>query len=390
MIEKYNLSYCSEEVISNFKYHLSKNYFSDKKLEIVCYRNAVVYPGIQRNPSGIVCEGKYVADSDLHCGRLPFSFDKVSAFKVEDRDEDVVFLGSFHNQWGHGITDVIKHLWFLGSGPASYREKKFVYVFIDVPSYRQKPLLKNLNDLLLSLGLDLSKCEEITKPTRFRNVYMPEPCFFARQDTKTGALHRYYTNEYLKMIENIVKHFDTGYSMGEKIYFSRTGVKSSDFGEKFVESKFKKAGYTVCHPENMTLQEQISAIRNSKIFAATAGSVAHNMLFSYGCGNDKGRINVILLKYNGINGYQLAIDQLSPGKVFLIDCFAPFFRSNKKNGWRGPFFIYPTKHLHSFLNVKSSFQFVSYLFALLLHFSRKITKKLPYDRLCLVKFRHKQ
>ena len=211
------------------------------------------------------------------------------------------------------------------------------------------PPSANFWELVQQIGIPKEKFYIIDKPTRFARVYVPDNCFFADANLK----YLYYTKEFLNLIKKLPnipapKHLNV-----EKIYFSRIAFHSiKDFNEKDIENCFKKQGFTIIYPEKNTFLENLAILQNCKVFAATDGSIAHNLLF---CKNNTTAI--ICRKARLFTKHQITINYLINANVVYIDISFSTFLYNKGDYLSGPFFLYETNYLRNYFGLPSKFFF---------------------------------
>ncbi len=156
-----------------------------------------------------------------------------------------------------------------------------------------------------------------------------------------------YTIEYLNLLNQLPQLPAPKNLNIEKVYFSRVAFQlRKDCNEQDVENCFKKQGFTIIYPEKLDFLTALAILQNCKVFAATDGSIAHNLIFC------KNKITAIICrKSRNFTGYQITINNLKEANVFYIDtAFSPFADWNK--GWvGGPFFLYETKYLRRYFGL---------------------------------------
>jgi len=81
-------------------------------------------------------------------------------------------------------------------------------------------------------------------------------------------------------------------------------------------------------------------------FASTEGSISHNAIF---CNPDT--TNIILKKTDFINPHQIMINEAANLNIIYIDVNKSVW-VNKETPWLGPFYIYPTKQVYDYLNIR--------------------------------------
>ena len=273
-------------------------------------------------------------------------------------DETVVFVGIFASIWGHEITDNLKHFWFLFDEKyAHLKNLPFVFAML----WEKTKTSDNFLCLLERLGIPKEKLRFIAQPTRFKKVFVPEECFFL-DPLKNACL---YTKEYLYFFK-LLKTLAVPNLNVEKIYLSRSKLpRGKDFNEISLENFFKKQGFTIIHPEKNTFLENLAIFQNTQVFAATDGSIAHNLIF---CNN--GIKAIICRKSRHFTTHQMTINFLKNADVVYIDtAFSPFADCRKKSWVAGPFFLYESNALRRYFNLPpKKFPIKEFLSAIFLFF----------------------
>lgn len=258
---------------------------------------------------------------------------------------DAVFIGSFTRPWGHLFTDHFKRLWFLQTEQCREllgRGAKVVYTTV-----QNEPLSDIAIAFFNLLGVDVSQFVHVTQTTRFDRVYLPDPSIFLRVNDQIPYGDRYYTKEYLELIDSIRKReFSSPIPSADKVYFTRTGIRNNswrEMGEESLERYFKDRGYLIVSPEKYSIEEQIGILSHCKSFATTEGSIAHSAIF---CNKDTEV--VICRKAPYINTYQLIANEIAQVKATFIDTYYPCRPYDRTFPWYGPFFLIRTRHLRSY------------------------------------------
>lgn len=314
-------------------------YFSNVNLHVEVLENALILPGDNQGRGGILFQGEMLPQSSYRRGvaRL-YEFDENDVF---NSDEEVVWIGMWPTVWGHCLTDNVKHLWFLFHPEYDYLKKyKMLYSTIWGTTFDEK---HNFWQLLRIWGIDTGNICRLEKPTRFKRVFLPDESFIHTDEGK------FYTKEFALLYDNTtIPTPKKRIPLYDKVYFTRTGWGGGkDFGEKRIETAFRKMGYHVLCPEILELDELICVLRNCKVLATTEGSISHNCLFL-----EKGTKVVIIRKAYYVNMYQLAINEIRELQVTIIDSHKSVGVSSV-NPMLGPFFLYCGKNLQKFApNIK--------------------------------------
>ena len=325
-------------------------YCVERELGFRTYRNAVVFPGVSRKGYGGVVDsaGLCVPNTSVtaDCAQLGANPDCIPI----DSDESVVYLGMMFGCWGHCITDCLQRFWVFGEGvrglhPA-VRGKKFVYTVTDW----RRGLPKSFFDLLDILGVNKDLLTLIEQPTRFKEVVIPDSCFY--HNLNSGLLE--YTKDYASLIGRLRV---PGLVATRKIYFSRRNwAGSQSFGEERFEKMFRTRGYEIVYPELLTFDEQRRLLAETKELVSTEGSLAHNAIFM-----KRGAKVVIIRKARYLNPYQPVVNEIAGVEPIYIDANLSHLLFVRTRPWIGPFFLYVNSRLASFLGCRPSFPVFTYL-----------------------------
>ena len=208
--------YMDPESVNTYKMNNKKNFLLDRPLKTEIIEQGVILPSKEDTRSkdkklwaagGVInTAGEFVPLSEL--GTLwggVYHYD----LNDEDRmDEDVLFMGPFIAHWGHFICDEISRLWYYAKHPD--KNLKIVYCsWLFGQDISEFNIYGNYLELLNLIGIKDSQLINITKPTRFRKIIIPEISFVPRQ---------YYTEEYLSLIKTVVQCFFDNHILFSSIF----------------------------------------------------------------------------------------------------------------------------------------------------------------------------
>ena len=332
-----NIDFIKKESRSNALIIVNKNrkIKNEQPLTLKYYDDAVILPFRDKSQQlgGVVTsEGVFVDDSGLYEER------SVGIYEYDSNDvtcdsRTVMYIGMFFPQWGHALTDDIKKLWW--NNTRSIQFDAIVYTAEwdgKVPSH--------VKTILKKLGIDIDKCERITRVTRFAKVIDPDNSFVHHDGEK------YYTEEYWGTIQRIKNNVCCHSLFPPKLYFTRSRFKQGwlrDNGEESIEKVFKKLGYAIISPEKLSVDEQIAALMGCTHFATTEGSIAHGSVFC----NKEAKVTLIR-KVNYVNPWQLPINNMIGFEVTYVDAHNSVC-SNKIHPMIGPFYMCVTPELERYI-----------------------------------------
>lgn len=281
-------------------------------------------------------------------------------------DEDIIYLGCFWNCWGHFFTDGLAKAWYLLTNEYKEKYKGKVKLAISFINNTLQSCPKPLLSLYQLLGVDEEDIIVITQPTKFRSVIVPDNSLFFHNDT------RHFTKEYTATIDAITDavpaNLDKKY---EKIYLSRTHFTkgNADFGERSLESVFKRLGYTIIHPQEYSVLEQIAIFKAAKSFVSTTGSIGHNSVFC-----NRNTEVILLRKCWATFDYQLVINEAKELNVTYVDTHLTCFVNAEPHN--GPFYLYRNTNFCRFIKDRYNLQVNE-------NFSTRLY--LRYMRICMMR-----
>ena len=319
-----NFSYLRPKKAEHLIEWYNMNFYEKERLEVWSGTNAVILPLIRYNEDdllfgrgGVVnSSGDYVELSKIN-QRVDLSYPYEDA---EYRDEKVVYLGYLVNHWGHFLVEAVSRLWYFLENDISV--DKYVF-FIESNTNRQ--ISGNYREFLELLGV-WDKLEIINKPTKYREVIVPELGYKWRT---------HYSKKFLNIFETICNNvqFDKNECFPDKIFLSRNELrqaKNLEFGLDSIDDFYRSNGYEILFPEKISLSRLISYIRNSKVCASMSGSLPHNMLFA----NDNQEL-VIVERLVLNNEIQVDINRMKKFHVSYVDANIPIYTVNMS----GPFIV---------------------------------------------------
>ncbi len=250
----------------------------------------------------------------------------------------VVYLGLFIRVWGHFITDTMRLIWFLKS--KYFRENFYDCELVYLPAKNFK-LEGNYRRMFEILGVNISNMKPVTRLTKYDKVILPDECFFI---SKEGI--RTFTPEYITLIDAI-RNYASEHSYpcpSRKVYYSYSGYRNCvAVGEDKLEKYFASKGYTIIHPEKLSLDEQLNLLIGCESFASTVGSCSHNMLFL------RDDTEVILIpRANYLASYQTVIDQVHRMRINYVDSSFSIFSG--KYPYATPFLFFISSNLRKFFH----------------------------------------
>lgn len=346
----YNLKYIYNEEGKKEVKRWIKDYHRNEPLKVIKIANGTILPRIPAGSGhpytwmglgGVLDEEKkYVKLSGIkHImenalvfgGEYPYDDSDVLDFA-----EEVVYIGPMFNHWGHFIYEFITRLWYC-------RENDNLRIAYCGWGFDEGVLHGSYGRFFELIGIDKSRLIDIRKPTRFKNVIIPEQCYLRNQ---------YYTKVYMDMINLACSQIDSDRLMkADKIYFTRAAfIKHNgwhrEHGEKVIQDTFAANGFKILDPAELTLDEQIFYMRNCHTFACIGSSTGADTVFM------KPETDRIYIKKSFYMDTDLSqLDQVTRARnVTVVDCWLRPYKSFRAEHSSGPHLIGATRSFLRFLD----------------------------------------
>lgn len=313
------------------------------KLSIYEYENSIILPRIFSEQSPIWGLGG-VCDKNNNFIKQAFydgGWAKQGGFYLWNQeeyvDEEVIYLGLFLSHWGHFLIDLTNRMWAVPQIVKSKCTVKIAYIG------EEEPKGNNLRFLEL-LGINKAQLVHVTKPTRFKKVYIPEQGFKSCE---------WYTNEFLNMLNEIVRKalnskFDfSRVSNIDKVYFTRRKLGKaigSEFGEEYFEKCFIENGYTSLAPETLTLEEQIYVWNHASRIACINGTIPLNVMFTVNSALEL----LILNKTSIYHENPIILLEMRKIKAQFLNIFKEPLKCYPRSLGEGPYLLWPTEDFKHF------------------------------------------
>ncbi len=305
-----------------------KEILCKEKLSINYIQEGIVLPnkpcdGYVFGKGGVLdAEYKYIPFSGIYtkAGKIDFENEKFQVYfgdgeypansKINEINEEVIYLGYIFNHWGHFLVDCSTRLWYLID--EWDHKKKLCFSVYENSNFK---MIENIKKFFEYLGVNVEKqIIFINCPTKFKTVIVPEAGYIANS---------YYSKQYLKVFDKVVENIpykDYGY---KKIYFTRQKLvkaRMSEFGEDLFEKIYMNNEYKIIAPEKCSLEKQVNLIRSAEDIVCMAGTIAHNMLFA----KNNQRITILNKTYI-VNIVQKDINMMKRLNVTYIDSYISVF-----------------------------------------------------------------
>lgn len=343
-------NYLGTSIDSKTRKKIEADFFVNKQLSSVCYKNAYILPITTASGllGGVVThDGKEIKSSSIQQLRGTYNFD---GKKIIYGHKAILIAVFTTYTWGHCFTDHFSKLWFLKTKQCQKLINEGAEIIYIATDNKRPP--KYVSDLFNLAGLDLNSVKCVDNVTCYDELYIPGDSFFSGKEKEP----RYYTKEYSETINDVKNNVrlsgdNINITLYPKIYLTRTQGKifSSmlrDLGEKEIEKVFKNLGYKIIAPERHSVCEQIWLLMNCPDLVTTEGSIAHTAVFC-----NSGTSLTLIRKCNWISMHQLVMNEVAKLNVTYVDAHYSCF-CDKREPWHGPFLMCVTKDLQHYVGHK--------------------------------------
>lgn len=264
-----------------------------------------------------------------------------SKSEIVESSDDVIYLGHLIPHWGVFMVDFTRRIWFY------YKQKnpgvKFAFLGINLPGEGLESLGTKYHEFIRYAEIELSSFVNVTKVTRFRNVYVPSLGY----DEAKKAFSFDYLIIFNKIIHNVItrnEDNDNNKELYEKIYLSRTHfAKNKEAGEDIIERFFSINGFKVIYPEKLSFEQQVRVFAKAEVFASVEGTVAHNILFT-----QKATQQIIIRKQKLENWRQSWFNLMKHVPITYVECYYEPFPKIPFDWDTGPFLMLYNNNLKRF------------------------------------------
>lgn len=327
-----NLDYTYNIFKDSYSKKYNREFFSGRVLDTMIVKDGLVLPIKYLCHSWLKClnaggvvdsNGEYVEISALKSSFCMTGLYEYDRDNISFIDKDVIYMGPFLRQWGHFLVEQTSRLWY----EIQNKNKNLPIVYTGAwDNSIEGPYLEYMN----ILGIDSSRLINVTNPTKFRSVVIPEPSFVADS---------YFTKEYREIFEYAKGNIKP--EKYSKVYFSRRKFNFQkteyEFGEDSIEKFFSKNGYKIVYPEKLSVSNQIALIKGCEKFASVAGTLPHNLVFA-----QDGIEAVVINKTYQYNEFQPLINEMRNINFTPVDAYISLFPIYRKDG---PFLLLVNENL---------------------------------------------
>lgn len=303
-------------------------------------------------------EGNYVIESAIYdLDEVPTNREnKKLAFggkyrfaSLQKINKTAIYLGLANKHWGHFIIDNIQRLWFpLAAGMIDPNKKSvefdlksfkdYEFVYVGTGQFGDE-FIGNYKSFFELLGLDVKKIKIVNEVMQYDTVVVPDVAIYPGR-----FIYSIIREVFEIVVNNSLTDLQTLPNSKERIFFSRAHLPNQlELGTEQIEESFRKCGFEVLYPEELTLKEQIYYWNTAKEIACINGTIPHNAVFA------KNNLKLYVInKMSRVVGYQSTIDKIWCGEPVYIAAYKEPFKRYPLTVNSGPFWLIMNENVISF------------------------------------------
>ena len=232
---------------------------------------AVMYPTIRidSHPGKLLMgvfdgSGDYVDDTvlDRRSGEKGAPIPRDLFPTITDADPpEAIYLGPLYFHYGHFLLESLARTWYASRFP------ELPLVWAGAHNWQQQRLQQWQLDILELLGIT-NPARIVADPTRFERLHVPDIGF--RYDDRFHPEHAAFLGRYEGPPQ----------VNGHRMWLSRSKIGSNvrDLNASTTERRLAHAGWTIAHPETLSIQQQLDLLARAEVVAGEEGSAFHTLI----------------------------------------------------------------------------------------------------------------
>ena len=180
---------------------------------------------------------------------------------AESEEPEAIYLGPLYVHFGHFLLESLARTWYAARHPG------LPLVWAGAHTWQGAQLRPWQQEILQLLGLH-DRTQIIADPTRFARLHVPDIGY--RYDDRFHPDHAAF----------LATHDGPAQVRGHRLWLSRTTVGSDvrDLNASATERRLSWAGWTVIHPETLSIRQQLDHLARAEIIAGEEGSAFHSLI----------------------------------------------------------------------------------------------------------------
>jgi len=240
-------------------------------LAVRLIKNSVVYPTIRvaSHPGKLLMgvfdeNAEYVEDTALNrrSGEQGAPVPPGLFPVVTDADApEAIYAGPLYFHFGHFLLESLARAWYAASHP------ELPFVWAGAHTWQDIELLPWQSEILDILQIP-NPTRIIADPARFEVLHIPDIGY--RYDDRFHPEHAAFMGRYEGPPQ--IRH--------RRLWLSRskTGGQVRDLNAEPIERRLAHAGWTIAHPEQLSVREQLDHLAQAEVVAGEEGSAFHALM----------------------------------------------------------------------------------------------------------------
>lgn len=245
--------------------------FPEKNLEL--FNNQLVYPNhVIFNEDMKLMPSTFMRNRKHHHGGVKYQNDgtySITKKHNEFKETKVFEYPVYHadtdhpDVYGHVLLEVIPSLW-----ARDLLADKNLKIATSIK------LNNSYSAMFNALNIKPDQVLSLTEPLKVKQLLVPSKIIQRRKYIDPIAFNIFdRLKKQLSRMSDII--------CPEKVYISRSKVKGRELlNENELENLFSEKGFTIIHPQELTIYEQVKIFSNAKLIAGVGGSAMHNTVYS--------------------------------------------------------------------------------------------------------------
>ena len=264
-------------------------------------------------------------------------------------NKTAIYLGVANKHWGHFLIDNVQRTWFAiaaglindGNNIIDLDDsltERYEYVYSGTGQFGNE-LTGSYKEFFELLGIDARSVRIINEPTEYENVIVPSVAIYPGR-----YIHSIVKEVFQIVVNNAIKKEYVEPEIIDKIFFSRGHLPNQrELGAQNIENAFRKCGFTVLYPEELSLAQQIFYWNSAKEIACINGTLPHNCVFA-----QKDLSLYVVNKMSKVVGYQATMDKIWGAEPIYISAYKEPFKRYPLSVDSGPFWLVMNSNMESF------------------------------------------
>lgn len=216
--------------------------------------------------------------------------------------ETVVFGGGRDaRHYGHFLIEMLSRLWWVTQNRSALR--------VAFTTHGLRPDYPAL-ELIVRCGIPQDRIILVEEPMQFDSVIVPDQAMYLR----SGLIDHTPMRHVFETIRSSVEHAS---ELPDKVFFSNSAYnRKAYWGLSFLDDFHSARGFTVVHPETLSVSDQIALLSHASEFSAPEGTLAHQVALC----PDGVQFSMITRAHAPGPVVQWGLNEMRSAKSRIVDC----------------------------------------------------------------------